>query len=98
MARRRTGRTGRTARWIDWSPALAEQFRLPAAGGWTPPAQVRLTGGQHRLTLSAKFIDATGGQLIAKLRLARDCPGGDLYVVGEELQLPTLVIAPRGEG
>ncbi len=97
MARRRTGRTGRTARWIDWSPEMAAQFRIASAGGWTPPAQVRLTGGQYRLTLSAKFLDAAGQELIAKLRLARDCAGGCLYVVGEELQLPTLILAPRVE-
>lgn len=95
---RRTGRTGRVARWIDWSPQMAAQFRIPAAGGWKPPAQVRLTGGQYRLTLSAKFLDDKGQELVAKLRLARDCAGGCLYVVGEELQHPTLILAPRGEG
>lgn len=98
MARRkhRARNTRPAARWLDWSPAVAALFRLAGVGGWTPPAQVRLSGGYHRQTLSARFVDAAGTVMTAKIRLARDPASGERYVTGEELSIP-LGILP-GEG
>lgn len=95
MARRR--RTGRTSRWLPWSPALASLFRLATASGWTPPLQVRLTGGAHRQTLSARFQHDDGTVMTARLRLARDCADGARYVVGEELSIPLGILKPGAE-
>lgn len=92
MTRRPARNTRPSARWLPWTPELAAKFRLTKATGWTPPTHARLTGGLHRMTLSAKFIDADGSQLIAKLRLVRDHADGAVYIAGEELQLPTLIL------
>lgn len=88
---RRARNTRTAARWIDWTPAMAEYFRL-ACDSWTPPKQARLTGGRHRQTLSARFTRPDGAVMTARLRLARDCATGERYVVAEELSLPTLTI------
>lgn len=96
MARRRTpgARNARpAARWLDWSPALAELFRL-ARGDWSPPAQVRLSGGLWRQTLSARFRAADGTVMTAKIRLVR-CPhSGERYVAGEQLDIPLGTFGP----
>lgn len=96
MARRRPRRAGSFARWIPWTPALAEHFRLVKLGDWSPPAEARLTGGLHRQTLSARFTARDGSVLVAKLRLVRDLSDGAVYVAGEELQFPTMTLGPKG--
>lgn len=95
MARRKRNPA---ARWIDWSPALAELFRLAAIGpdgGWSPPAQVRVTLGQSRRTVSARFQAGDGRVMTARVRLARDHHSGAWDVTDEELSIPLGAI--RGE-
>lgn len=86
MARRRTRSK---SRWLPWTPGLAELFRLTSAmAGWTPPAQARLTAGQSRRTLSARFVDQDGRVMTARIRLARDAHADSWDCVGEELSIP----------
>lgn len=99
MARkgRRARNTRPAARWLDWTPALAGMFRL-AGRDWTPPAQARLSGGLHRQTLSARFVDADGVVMTARIRLARDPASGERYVTGEELSIPLGILRTGAEG
>lgn len=99
MARRkRPARNTRpAARWIDWSEAFATAFRL-ASSDWTPPAQVRLSGGLYRQTLSARFRTADGTVMTAKIHLTRDPVSGERYVRSEELCLSLGIASPRAEG
>jgi hypothetical protein len=76
---------------------MAEAFRLAALfSDWSPPARVRLTLGQTRQTLSARFTGPDGQVMTARLRLRRDPVSGAREVVGEDLSIP-LQIA-RGGG
>ena len=56
--------------------------------GWTPPAQARLTAGQSRRTLSARFVDENGRVMTARIRLAWDPHADSWDCVGEELSIP----------
>lgn len=91
MARRRARNK---SRWLPWTPGLAELFRLPAKAGWTPPAQARLTAGQSRRTLSARFVDPDGRVMTARIRLAWDAHAESWDCVGEELSIPLGRIDP----
>lgn len=86
MARRRRSGGSRPAnRWVDWSPAMAEVFGFGAFGsGWRAPAQVRVSPGRGRMTLSARFTNATGAEMTAKVRCARD-GAGEWFVTHSEL-------------
>lgn len=83
------------ARWLDWSPTLAELFRL-AAADWTPPAQARLTGGAYRQTLSARFVAADGQVMTARIRLSRDPHTGERFITSEDLSIPLGVVNGGG--
>ena len=86
MARRRSRPK---ASWLPWTPGMAQLFRLTyAMGGWTPPAQARLTAGQSRRTLSARFVDQDGRVMTARIRLAWDAHAEAWESVGEELSIP----------
>lgn len=89
---RRTAPKRRVARWLPWTPAMADVFRLASAGGWHPPASVRLSPGQSRMTLSGRFTDKDGTVMTARIRLRRDQVSGEFDVVGEELSIPILSI------
>lgn len=86
MARRRSRPK---ASWLPWTPQVAALFRLTIAmGGWTPPAQARLSAGQSRRTLSARFVDDEGRVMTARIRLAWDPVAAAWESVGEELSIP----------
>lgn len=87
MARRRRSGGSRPAnRWVDWSPAMAEVFGFGQfESGWRAPAQVRVSPGYSRMTLSAKFTNAQGGEMSAKVRCARD-GAGEWFVTSSELE------------
>lgn len=89
MARRRNRRSGGSRpanRWVAWSAAMAEVFGFGALGsGWRAPAQVRVCPGQHRMTLSARFTNAQGATMTAKVRCARD-GAGEWFVTRSELE------------
>ena len=98
MVRRRTRRGSRpAARWLPWTPAMAELFRLGCLGDWSPPAEVRLSGGHWRQTLSARFTDSAGVVMTAKIRLVRDPASLERHIVGEELSIPLGRIGPGAE-
>lgn len=86
----------RAARWLPWSPALDELFRLAGCMDWTPPKAARLSPGQSRMTLSARFTGEDGTVMTARIRLARDGVTGELDVIGEELSIPLGRISGRG--
>ncbi|QQQ19697.1 hypothetical protein JIP62_06310 [Brevundimonas vitis] len=90
MSRKRSSRP--RAHWLVWSPALADAFRLGAIGDWTPPRHVRASPGAQQMTLSARFTDADGQVMMARLRLRRDAHSGGWDSVSEELSLPVLTI------
>ena len=84
--RRRSGGSRPAARWVNWSPAMAEVFGFSNfLDGWNAPAQVRVSPGCHRMTLSAKFTNGQGREMTARVRCARDCDGS-WYVTMSELE------------
>lgn len=86
MARRRRSGGSRPAnRWVAWSPAMAEVFGFGQfLSGWRAPAQVRVSPSHNRMTLSARFTNAQGGEMSAKVRCARD-GAGEWFVTSSEL-------------
>lgn len=95
---RRTAKTRRVARWLPWTPAMAEVFRLASAGGWRAPASVRLSPGQNQMTLSGRFIGEDGTVMTARIRMRRDRVSGLVDVVGEELSIPLGTIRSGAAG
>ena len=89
---RKTAKHRRIARWLPWNEAMAELFRLASIGDWRPPASVRLSPGQSRMTLSGRFTASDGAVMTARIRLRRDQVSGEVEVVGEELSIPVLTI------
>jgi hypothetical protein len=97
MARKVPARR-RVARWLPWSDGMAALFRLAGAGGWRPPASVRLSPGEARMTLSARFTAGDGTVMTARIRLRRDRVSGLVDVVAEDLSIPLGRIGPRSPG
>ncbi|WP_439471313.1 hypothetical protein [Brevundimonas sp.] len=86
MARRnrKSGGSRPAARWIKWNDHLAVVFGFEALAGWTAPSQARVSPGRTRMTFSARFTNAEGDEMTARVRCVRDGLG-DWFVTSSEL-------------
>jgi hypothetical protein len=54
--------------WLDWTPEIASLFALVPAT-WQPPVRVRVSGGLHHATFTARFRTPAGFVSTARVRV-----------------------------